>query len=181
MSVQTVARRYASALADVVIKHNESQEVQKELTDWVDMINSSETLADVLKNPTIAYKQKSNLLEALISKSKAGKTTSNFLRVLLKNQRISELEEISVRFAQELDVRSGFVAAQITTARPVSQEQQSALQTKLTAMTGKKVRLDFKTDDALIGGVVTRIGDTVFDGSVRSQLNELKEQLVGQV
>lgn len=180
MSVQTVARRYASALADVVIKNNESQEVQKELSAWVEMIDSSETLADVLRNPTIAYKQKSNLLESLISKTKGGKTTANFLRVLLRNQRISNLKDITERFAHELDVRSGFVAAQITTARQVSQEEQAALQAKLTAMTGKKVRLDFKTDDALIGGVVTRIGDTVFDGSVRSQLNELKEQLVGQ-
>lgn len=180
MSVQTIARRYASALADVVIKNNEAKEVHQELTAWVEMFQSSQTLADVLRNPTIPYKQKSGLLEALIEKSKVRRTTANFLRVLLKNQRISELGEIVKRFAQELDERSGFIAAQIATARSVSQEQQSSLETKLTQMTGKKMRLNFKTDEDLIGGVVTRIGSTVFDGSVRNQLNQLKEQLMGK-
>lgn len=178
MSVQTVARRYASALADIVIKNNEAQEVKEELAAWAEMVKSNPTLAEVLKNPTIPYKQKSALLDSLIAKANVRKTTANFLRVLLKNQRISELSEVNKRFAQELDVRSGYVAAQVTTARPVSQEQQAALENKLTQMTGKKVRLNFETDETLLGGVVTRIGSTVFDGSIRNQLNQLKEQLI---
>jgi F-type H+-transporting ATPase subunit delta len=180
LSVQTVARRYASALADVVIKNNETKEVQQELAEWAEMIQSSENLAEVLRSPTIPYKQKNNLLESLIEKSKVSHTTANFLRVLLKNQRISELNEIVKRFAQELDERSGYVAAHIATARPVSQEQQATLETKLMQVTGKKVRLNFETNDELIGGVVTRIGSTVFDGSVRNQLDQLKEQLIGK-
>lgn len=177
MSVQTVARRYASALADVVLKNNEAQIVQQELNGWAEMLKSNETLAGVLKNPTIPYKQKNGLLEALISKTKINSTTANFLRVLLKNQRISELGEIVKRFDLELDVRSGFIAADVKTARPVSQEEQAAMQTKLTQMTGKKIKLSFDTDESMIGGVVTRIGSTVFDGSIRNQLNQLKEQL----
>lgn len=177
MSVQTVARRYASALADVVLKNNEAQIVQHELSVWAEMLKSNETLADVLKNPTIPYKQKNGLLETLISKAKINPTTANFLRVLLKNQRISELSEVVKRFEQELDERSGFISAQVKTARAVSQEEQAALQAKLTQMTGKKVKLNFETDESLIGGVVTRIGSTVYDGSISNQLNQLKEQL----
>lgn len=177
MSVQTVSRRYASALADVVLKNNEAQIVQQELNKWSEMLKSNETLANVLKNPTIPYKQKNGLLEALISKTNINHTTANFLRVLLKNQRISELREIVKRFDLELDVRSGFIAADVKTARPVSQAEQAAMQEKLTEMTGKKVKLKFDTDESMIGGVVTRIGSTVFDGSIRSQLDQLKEQL----
>ncbi len=177
MSVQTVARRYASALADVVVKNKEAEEVKEELTAWNDMMKSNSLLDDALKNPTIAHKQKSNVLESLIGKTKVRRTTANFLRVLLRNQRISELGEINKRFEQELDERSGFIAAQITTARPVSQGEQAALQAKLTTMTGKKVRLSFETKEDLIGGVVTRIGSTLYDGSIQNQLNQLKEKL----
>ncbi len=78
-----------------------------------------------------------------------------------------------------LDERSGVVSAQVTTARAVPQASQEALRTKLASLTGKSVRLSFTTDETLIGGIVTRIGSTIYDGSVRNQLQQVKDRLVG--
>lgn len=175
-----VARRYATALADVVTASGEAQEVQKELVDWSEMMQSNEQLLEVFRNPTIPYDQKRKVLNTLIARTRVRPTTANFLQVLLQNQRLSELGEVNKRFAQILDERSGVVSAQVTTARPVPESSQEALSAKLTAMTGKSVRLSFTTDEDLIGGIVTRIGSTIYDGSVRNQLQQVKERLVGK-
>ena len=111
MSSQTVARRYAAALADVLLAGGSPREVQDELIAWESMIQSSELLQQVFGNPTVAYDQKRRLLEELIQRTKVQKSTANFLSILLKNQRLTELAEINKRFAQVLDERSGVVAA----------------------------------------------------------------------
>lgn len=177
MSSLTVARRYAAALADVVIANGEERAAQEELIEWEKMTENSPLLKEAFANPTIAYEQKRNLLEELISRTKVRATTANFLRVLVKNQRLVDLPEINKRFAYVLDERAGVVAAQVTTARPVSEEAQRLLLEKLRAVTGRKVRLSFATDESVIGGLVTRIGSTVYDGSVRTQLEELRAKL----
>lgn len=180
MSVQTVARRYATALADVVTARGEAQEVQRELTAWQTMMQSNEQLLEVFRNPTIPYEQKRKVLNALITRASVRPTTANFLQVLLQNQRLADLNEVNKRFAQILDERSGVVSAEVTTARPVPQAAQDALRTKLTSLTGKNVRLSFATDEELIGGIVTRIGSTIYDGSVRNQLQQVKERMTGK-
>ena len=179
MSVQTVARRYASALADVVLERGEAREVQEELLAWEQMIQSSPNLQEVLRNPTIALDQKRAVLNKLIALTKPRPTTVNFLKVLLQNQRLTELGEINRKFAEILDERAGMVAATVTTARTVPENAQQRLHTKLLSLTGKKVRIDFATDPDLIGGLVTRIGSTVYDGSVRNHLQLIKEKMAG--
>jgi F-type H+-transporting ATPase subunit delta len=179
LSVQTVARRYATALADVVMARGEAQEVQQELDSWAGMIQSNEQLLEVFRNPTIPYDQKRKVLSTLIARARVRPTTANFLQVLLQNQRLADLAEIYKRFAQVLDERSGVVSAQVTTARAVPRDAQEALRSKLASLTGKSVRLSFTTDESLIGGIVTRIGSTIYDGSVRNQLQQVKERLVG--
>jgi len=179
LSVQTVARRYASALADVVIERREEREVQKEVELWASMVDSNPQLKEVFANPTVAYEQKQSLLEELISRSRVRQTTASFLRVLLRNQRLAQLPEVSARFAQVLDERAGVVAAEITTARPIPEELKKTLHDSLTSATGRTVRLTFATDEAIIGGLVARIGSTVFDGSVENNLERLAEGLIG--
>ena len=175
-----VARRYATALADVVTKGGEAQEVQKELAAWAEMMQSNEQLLEVFRNPTIPYEQKRKVLNTLSARARVRPTTANFLQVLLQNQRLAELSEVNKRFAQILDERSGVVSAEVTTARPVAQTSQDALRAKLAAMTGKRVRLSFTTDEELIGGIVTRVGSTIDDGSVRNQLQQVRERLAGK-
>jgi len=180
LSSQTVARRYASALADVVIVQGEQREVQNELAMWETMIKQNPPLQEVFRNPTIPYDQKRNALNELIKRTKVRPTTANFLQVLLRNQRLTEISEINRRFLQVLDDRAGVVGAHVTSARPVPDSAKRSLEQKLLAMTGKQVRLTFSTDEALIGGIVTRIGSTVYDGSVRNQLQQLGERLIGK-
>ena len=179
MSVQTVARRYASALADVVLERAEAREVQDELLAWEKMFQASPMLQEVFRNPTIALDKKRAVLNQLIERAKPRLTTANFLKVLLQNQRITDLGEISKKFAELLDERAGMVAATVTTARAVPENAQQKLHAKLLSLTGKKVRINFTTDPDLIGGLVTRIGSTVYDGSVRNHLQQIKAKMAG--
>ena len=175
-----MARRYATALADVVIARGEAREVSEELSTWEQMMQTNGQLMQVFSNPTVPYDQKRKVLLELIARTKVRPTTANFLLVLLQNQRLSELSEVNQRFALVLDERSGLVSADVTTAREVPAGAQEALRSRLASMTGKKVRLSFKTDEDLIGGIVTRIGSTIYDGSVRNQLDQAKAKLIGK-
>lgn len=179
MSVQAVARRYASALADVVLERGEEAEVQVELTAWEKMFQANPTLEEVFRNPTIALDKKRAVLNKLIERARPKPTTANFLKVLLQNQRLTELGEINKKFAELLDVRAGMVAATVTTARSVPEDAQQRLHAKLLTLTGKQVRINFTTDPFLIGGLVTRIGSTVYDGSVRNHLDQIKAKMAG--
>ena len=180
MSLQTVARRYAAALADVTIERREEREVQNELDQWSSMLESNPQLKEVFANPTVAYDQKRKVVEELISRTSVRETTASFLRVLLKNQRLSQLRDIVERYGYVLDERAGLVAANVTTARPISEELKNSLHETLAAVTGRKVRLTFTTDETLIGGLVARVGSTVYDGSVQNQLERLSESLAGR-
>ena len=179
MSSLTVARRYASALADVIIERNEEAAVREELTAWEGMILSNPPLLEVFTNPTVPYEQKAKVLNELFTRTKVLPTTANFLRILLKNQRLAEIAQVNAKLAQVLDERAGVVSAQVTSARPVADSIKTALEEKLRLITGKRIRLSFQTDETLLGGIVTRIGSTIYDGSVRTQLERLGEELAG--
>jgi F-type H+-transporting ATPase subunit delta len=180
LSLQTIARRYATALADVAIDRNEEREVQRELDQWASMIEAHPQLKEVFDNPTIIYDHKRKLLEDLIARTRVRETTASFLRVLLRNQRLSQLRDVAARFGLILDERGGMVAAHVTTARPIPEELKSSLHETLAAATGRKVRLSFSTDESIIGGLVARIGSTIYDGSVQSQLDRLAAEMAGQ-
>jgi F-type H+-transporting ATPase subunit delta len=179
MSVETVARRYATALADVVLKNGEVEIVKSELKTWEDLIKTNPDLQSAFANPSIAHLSKEKVLEGLLVKTRPSKTTANFLRILLKNGRLTELHEINEKFAAVLGERSGVVSAEVTSARPLSEAEKAEFQANLAKMTGKKVTLNFNINESIIGGVVTRVGSTVYDGSVKTQLETLKQQLIG--
>ena len=179
MSSQTVARRYASALADVISERGEVVPIQEELAGWEKMMSTNALLLEAFSNPTVAYQQKEKVLNELIARTKVRATTANFLRVLLKNQRLAELPQVNAKLAQIIDERSGVASAQVVSARPVSEDIRASLTEKLSELTGRKVRLSFETDETLLGGIVTRIGSTIYDGSVRNQLKRLGEELAG--
>jgi F-type H+-transporting ATPase subunit delta len=180
LSLQTVARRYATALADVAIERREERQVQSELDQWAAMMESNPQLKEVFANPTIVHDHKRKVLEDLLARTRVRDTTASFLRVLLKNERLPQLRDIAARFAYVLDERSGVLAGSVTTARPIPEELKKTLHETLSAATGRTVRLSFDTDENIIGGMVARIGSTVFDGSVESHLERLAEGLAGR-
>jgi F-type H+-transporting ATPase subunit delta len=177
--LQTVARRYASALADVVVERKEDREVQQEIDQWASMIETNPDLKVVFANPTVAYDEKRNVLEELITRTRVRPTTASFLRVLLRNQRLSQLRDVAERFAHVLDERNGVVSASVTTAKPIPEDLKNQLRETLTVATGRTVRVTFNTDETIIGGLVARIGSTIFDGSVQNKLERLSEELAG--
>jgi len=180
LSLQTVARRYATALADVAIDRREERQVQNELDQWAEMIEANPRLKEVFANPTIVHDHKRKVLEDLLARTRVRDTTASFLRVLLKNQRLAQLRDIVERFRYVLDERAGVLAGSVTTARPIPEDLKQTLHETLSAATGRTVRLSFSTDEKIIGGMVARIGSTVFDGSVESHLERLAEGLAGR-
>ena len=177
MSSMTVARRYASALADVLADQDDEAVVREELKAWEQLVEGNPLLLEALTNPTVAYDQKSKVLNELIAKAKVRPTTANFLRVLLRNQRFAALAPINAKLAELMDERAGVVSAEVVSARPISESVRNALEETLQQITDRRVRLSFATDETLLGGIVTRIGSTIYDGSVRSQLERLEQEL----
>ncbi len=178
MSITTIANRYARALADVITERGEMNEVVADLSGFTALMNGHEQLRDVFASPVISTERKRNVLGELLAKIQLRPTSSNFLRLLVDNSRLHNLDQILKVLMRELDSRTNIVSAEITTAREISQQEETLLADKLKAATGKQVRLQFRTDPAIIGGVVTRIGSLVYDGSIKTQLAQMKKRLL---
>jgi F-type H+-transporting ATPase subunit delta len=176
MSIELIARRYATALADAV--GSDFQTVQSELNSFKEIIDDNSNLSGLFSNPAFAQTEKAKVLNSLIEKTKPTNKTANFLRVLLENGRLNDLNSINKSFVTVLEERSGVMAANVTSARELSAAEQKDLASNLEKMSGKKVTLKFDIDKEIIGGIVTRIGSTVYDSSVKTQLENLKSELV---
>lgn len=179
MSVETIARRYASALADVIENSADKDKVADELRTWAQLLSANPELQEVFSNPAIAQQKKENVLNSLLAKTSPAQTTSNFLKVLLRNGRLAEIAAINERLEAVLEERSGVVTARIVSARSLSETEKNELKENLENLTGKRIRPNFVTDANIIGGVVTQIGSTVYDGSVKTQLENLRVQMIG--
>ena len=179
MSRETIARRYSGALADVVLATGETETVKAELAGWTELFYNSTDLQTVFSNPAITHVNKERVLEHLIAKAKPLKATANFLRILLRNSRLTEISEINDRFDAVLQERSGVVLAEIVSARELPENERTEFKTNLERLTGKKVNINYAINKDIIGGVVTRIGSTVYDGSVKTKLENLKVELIG--
>jgi F-type H+-transporting ATPase subunit delta len=178
MSTETIARRYSTALADVLLKQGDKETVRTELEVVGKLFEENGELRSVFGNPAITHANKERLLDALIAKTNPSDIIANFLKVLLQNGRLNDITEINDRFGSILEERSGSVSAQIISARELPSGERAEFEKQLEAITGKRVNINYTIDENIIGGVVTRIGSTVFDGSVRTKLENLKEQLV---
>ena len=177
MSVVTVARRYAEAMVDVAISRHEVESIDNELRVFAEAMNASRELYDVFASPIVSPADKLSLLNALIGRLKAGQMTANLLRTMLKHYRLHYVAEVYEQFRRKMNERKGLIVAEVATAVQVGASEQTRLGRTLEQMTGKQVEFKFNTDPSLIGGVVTRIGSVVYDGSVRTQLQAIKERL----
>src|SRR5581483_3188640 len=173
-----VSSRYAAAFADVVfdLKMSPAQAVQ-ELNSLLGVLQESADLRNVWENPAIPAEQKRALLDALAKRIGLSHPTRNFVAVLIDHRRIQLFAEIVGDVQHEIDGRLGFAEAEITSARELNQDEKVVLERRVENMTGKKVRARYARDQKLIGGAVVRLGSTVYDGSVRGQLEKLKEAL----
>ncbi|HEV7699930.1 MAG TPA: ATP synthase F1 subunit delta [Pyrinomonadaceae bacterium] len=179
MSNETIARRYATALADVAMASGDAETVKSELAVWSELVVRNAELHNVLGDPTIAHHAKDQILEQLLDRTKPSKSTANFLRVLLQNGRLTDIPEINERFIAVVAERSGIVNAEVISARELPGDERTEFEKSLEKLTGKDMQITYSVDPSLIGGVVTRIGSTVYDGSVRTKLDNLRAELAG--
>jgi F-type H+-transporting ATPase subunit delta len=179
MSVTTVANRYARALADVISERGEVVGVQDDLRRFAELQAEHEQLRDLFASPVINVERKRAVLDELLKRLVLRPIAANFLQLLLTNSRLHQLDEMLRALGREIDLRTGVVTAEVTTAREIDDNQKSQLQSSLKSATGKEVRLSFRTDPSIIGGVVTRIDSLVYDGSIRNQLAQVKQRLLG--
>lgn len=173
----SVALKYARALVDVAAEAGQEIRVQGELQEFQRLLNSSQELRDALENPAIPFIAKRRIVEKLAQAVRLGKTTVNFLLVILGNARIGEFDQFVEAVENVLDERKGIVQADVFSARELGGEMKKKLEGSLTELTGGMVRLHFSLDPDLVGGLKVRIGSEVFDGSVRTQLDAMQREL----
>jgi F-type H+-transporting ATPase subunit delta len=172
-----IANRYAKALVEVSLKLNRHEQVGQELHEFENLLASQKELTLFYSNPAIPIAKKRKVASEILQRLGQSRITSNFVFVLIDNHRMGYFADIRKAFQQELNARLGIAQAEILTAIELDAETQARLEAKLGALTGKKMLLKFSKDSSLIGGVVTRIGDTIYDGSLRHQLDALKTRL----
>jgi len=174
----SVASTYARAFADVVISaHLDANRAIGGLKRISGLLGESAELRRVWENPAVPAEQKRKLLDAIVHREGIEKHVRNLVAVLIDHRRITFLERITQQLEKELDARLGFAEAQVTSARELGDAEKRALETQIEKVTGKKVRAHFGLDAALLGGAVVRVGSTIYDGSVKGQLERIKEAI----
>ncbi len=178
--MKALAQRYASALADVAIEHDTAQQVKNELASFVGLLAESADLRNFLSSPAIQWSTKQAVIEKLVARLGASLTLRNLLFVVVQHRRALLLPQIQEAFEEQLRARLGVAEAQVTSAQELSPQQKAELTRVLKRVTGKRIETRYGLDPALIGGAVVRIGSTIYDGSVREQLNRLRARLASE-
>ena len=177
----SVVGTYARAFADVVVAPKnklDSARALQELHSFEAVLAESDSLRRVLDNPSIPGDRKRAVLDAVTARLGSIRQVRNFVAVLIDHHRLSLFSEILKQLEQELNERQGFVEAQVSSARQLSDGEKIMLETEIVKLTGKKVRARYAEDASLLGGAVVQVGSTIYDGSVKGQLEKIREQLV---
>jgi F-type H+-transporting ATPase subunit delta len=173
MASGSLARRYAKA----VIGLTNGQAIAGELRSLAKAMTDSAELITVLTNPAIRRGDRRKVIDGLLERIGAQPTTKNLVYLLLDGERMSSVPAISRELDAMLEAKGGRVTATITSAKPLDPAQISSIIAALETLSGKKVDATRKEDPALLGGVVAKVGDVVYDGSLRTQLRTLREEL----
>ncbi len=170
--------RYARSLVDVVLERGAEAGVKASLELYRSIFSAVPDLLDTFDNPAIPREVKEKLLSELFARYPIDQITENFLRILLTNNRIRHFHEIVEYYTRILNERKGILAAKVTSASGLSQEEARTLERRLAETLGRTISMTVDTDPSLLGGLVVQIGSTVYDGSIRTQLAEMKQRLM---
>jgi len=174
----TVTSTYARAFADVVIGNRlDATKTLAEAQQIAALVRDSKPLREVWETPSISAEQKRAVLDSIVKKAVVSWPIRNFIAVLIDKGRIRFLNEIVEQFARELNERLGFAEASITTSRELNADERATLERDLARVTGKNIRANYSQDRTILGGAIARIGSTVYDGSVKGQLERIKQLL----
>lgn len=174
----SVASTYGRAFAEVVFSaHLDANRALGGLHRILDLLAESEDLRRVWENPAVPADQKRKLLDAIVEREGIEHHVRNLVAVLIDHRRVQFLGRIVEQLGKELDARMGFAEAHITSARELGDAEKRSLETQIEKATGKKVRAQFGLDASLLGGAVVRVGSTIYDGSVKGQLEKIREAI----
>jgi F-type H+-transporting ATPase subunit delta len=169
--------RYAKSLAEIVFEEKIDETVARDLKTYSEIFRAVPDLLEALDSPALPRDAKEKILGELMSRYPVHTVSSNFLHVLLQNNRIRYFQEILDGFLKSVNEQKGIVSAKVTSAVPLGQAELKFIEERLAEITGKRVNVELNTDESLLGGVVVQIGSTHFDGSVRAKLAEMKRRL----
>ena len=178
--MKALAERYAGALVDVALENKQADQVKGELSAFAAMVRESGELRAFLANPSIARASKHAAIEQIVARMGASRTLRNYLFVIVDQRRAGMLVEIEQAFSRLLDARQGITQAAVTSASALTDAERAELIAVLGKLTGEKVQAQFATDPALIGGAVVRIGSTIYDGSIRTQLERMRARMISE-
>ncbi len=171
----SVASTYARAFADVVLQeHLDTKSAIGGLRRIAALMEESDELRRVWENPAVPADQKRRLLDAIVQKEGIERHVRNLVAILIDHRRMPFLKSIAERLQEELDARLGFAEAQITSARELGDSEKRAIEAQVGKLTGRNVRARFDLDSSLLGGAVVRVGSTIYDGSIKGQLERIK-------
>ena len=174
----SVASTYARAFADVVFSaHLDANRAVGGLRRIAGLLDESVDLKRVWENPAVPADQKRNLLDAIVRREGIEPHVRNLIAVLIDHRRMQFLGRIVEQLKRELDARMGLAEAHITSARELGDAEKRSLEAQIEKVTGKKVHAQFGLDASLLGGAVVRVGSTIYDGSVKGQLEKIREAI----
>jgi len=176
------AARYARALAEVVFSpetaaHLKPEQAQSQLNDFAAAWHESADLRELFLDPSFPAARKVAILDKLNARLGMSQPIRNFIAVLINHDRLSGFEEILSAFHSEMNARLNIAEVEVTSARKLDQEERAAIEAQAARMTGSAIHARFRDDASLLGGIILKIGSTVYDDSVRGRLNRLREQL----
>jgi F-type H+-transporting ATPase subunit delta len=175
----TSAPRYARAFAQVAsANHLDSDAALGQMRAFADLVAGNRELREALTNPSVVAEQKLKVVDALAPRLGMMPQVRNFIAVVMKHERLGELNEIIEEYSTLADKEAGMVEAQIASARPLAPQDRAELEAQVSRMAGGPVRTTYIEDASLLGGAVIRIGSTVYDGSLKTQLADIKRRLV---
>jgi F-type H+-transporting ATPase subunit delta len=179
MTSAAAAKRYARAIFDVAIAEgNDLEQVGRELSSFAALVAGHEALQRVLVNPAIPAARKRGVVEQLLARVPVTPVVSRLLLLLAERDRLVLVPDLAEAYRSRLMDHHLVVRAEVTTALPLAEDRAAALREGLAHVTGRQVQLDVRVDPSIVGGAVARIGSTVYDGSVTTQLGKMKQQLV---
>jgi F-type H+-transporting ATPase subunit delta len=177
--MSVVATRYATALIDVLYPDKAEAGLQQ-LRQFAELLTDQPESRRFLENPAMVGARRSRLLKEISDAFGFDRRVANLISILTDRNRLPIMEEIITAYQRLMDKRLGIVRARVTTARTLDSAQERELERKLEEITGKQIRMEVAIDSTLIGGVVAQVGSTIYDGSVRQQLQAFKTRLVGE-
>ncbi len=180
MSTRASAARYARALLEVVIQEGDPERVEQELSAVADLYVGNPELQKTLTSPAVPVAAKRGIVEALVSRAQPSPVLGKLMLMLADRNRLALLPELAAVYRERLMEHRQMVRAEVTTAVPLRPDQMTQFEQRLAAATGRHVTMTTSVDPSLIGGAVARVGSTVYDGSIATQLAKMRERLEEQ-